>query len=98
MALPPKLCGDCGTQMDPVEEVFGLVGMAPTPQGLVFNTNRAYPVTVYLCSNCGRLKLMSAALLGNLIAPEAQGVQAPEQPTHKFTVDPEGEEKDVTIH
>jgi len=78
MATPPKLCGDCGNQMDPVDELFALMGMTHTPNGLAFNSNRAYPVTVYVCNNCGRLKMMSAALLGNLV-PQEEAVMAMSQ-------------------
>jgi hypothetical protein len=66
MGFPAKLCGDCGAQMDPMPEVYAMPGLDRTEQGLVFNSNRAVPVTVYLCPKCGRFKFMSAALLGNL--------------------------------
>ena len=71
MGFPAKLCGDCGTQMDPMPEVYALPGLDRTETGLSFNHNRAVPVTVYLCSKCGRFKFMSAAMLGNL-NPEQQ--------------------------
>jgi hypothetical protein len=71
MAFPPKLCGDCGTQMEPMPDLYAMPGLDKTEKGLSFNMNRAVPVTVYMCSKCGRFKFMSAALLGNL-KPEAE--------------------------
>ena len=66
MGFPAKLCGDCGSQMEAMPEVYAMPGLDRTEAGLVFNTNRAVPVTVYLCQKCGRFKFMSAALLGIL--------------------------------
>ena len=71
MATPPKLCGDCGNQMDVMPELYALPGFDRSEQGFVFNTNRAVPVTVYLCPNCGRFKFMSALMLGNMEPDEA---------------------------
>ncbi len=34
--------------------------------GLQFNFNRALPVTVYICPNCGRFKFISAIFLNNV--------------------------------
>ena len=31
-----------------------------------FNLGRAFPITVYVCPSCGRVKLMSAIFLGNV--------------------------------
>jgi len=66
MATPPKLCGDCGVQMEANTDVFALPGLDRGETGWAFNTNRALPVTVYMCPNCGRYKFISAMLLGNL--------------------------------
>ena len=57
-------------------DLFALPGLDATPKGLVFNTNRALPVTVYICPNCGRFKFMSAIFLNNIeqVTPP-QGVQ-----------------------
>ncbi len=66
---PPKLCGDCGTQMDVNPDLFALPGLDPTATGLAFNFARALPVTVYICPNCGRFKFMSAIFLNNIEAP-----------------------------
>jgi len=71
MAAPPKLCGDCGAQMEVNPDVFALPGLDRVPTGWAFNTNRAMPVTAYMCPNCGRFKFISAMFLGNL-APEEE--------------------------
>jgi hypothetical protein len=68
---PPKLCGDCGTQMDVNPGLFALPGLDPITnpdgtQGLNFNFSRGLPVTVYVCPSCGRFKFMSAILLNNI--------------------------------
>ncbi|HEX5316820.1 MAG TPA: hypothetical protein VFX22_09230 [Candidatus Kapabacteria bacterium] len=63
---PPKLCGDCGTQMDVNPDLFALPGLDPTPNGLTFNFTRALPATVYICPNCGRFKFISAIFLNNI--------------------------------
>jgi hypothetical protein len=74
---PPKLCGDCGTQMEVNPDLFALPGIDPTvsadgqPAGLQFNFTRALPVTVYICPSCGRFKFMSALMLGNVEFPGA---------------------------
>ena len=68
MGFPAKLCGDCGTQMEAMPEVYAMPGLGRTETGVAFNTNRALPVTVYLCPKCGRFKFMSAMALGNLAA------------------------------
>ena len=77
---PPKLCGDCGTQMDVNPDLFALPGLDATASGLQFNTGRALPVTVYICPNCGRFKFMSAIFLNNIepiATPEPQAMPAP---------------------
>ena len=79
---PPKLCGDCGTQMDVNPDLFALPGLDPTPAGLGFNFGRALPVTVYICPNCGRFKFLSAIFLKNLETPAAPSM---EEPTSKET-------------
>ena len=75
--------------MDVIPDAFALPGLDRTSQGLAFNTNRAVPVTVYLCPNCGRLKFMSALALGNLEAEQSEaltgGAQAPAEPKATFT-------------
>ena len=68
---PPKLCGDCGTQMDVNPDLFALPGLDTVANpdgsaGLSFNLSRALPVTVYVCPSCGRFKFMSAILLNNI--------------------------------
>jgi hypothetical protein len=75
---PPKLCGDCGTQMEVNPDLFALPGLDATPNGLVFNTSRALPVTVYICPKCGRFKFMSAIMLNNVeeVAPKQEMPQA----------------------
>ncbi|MDP4199837.1 MAG: hypothetical protein Q8922_14225 [Bacteroidota bacterium] len=73
---PPKLCGDCGTQMDVNPDLFAMPGLDATPTGLQFNFARALPVTVYICPSCGRFKLMSAIFLNNI---EPMQPQAPQQ-------------------
>ena len=59
-------------------DLFALPGLDATPNGLVFNTSRALPVTVYICPKCGRFKFMSAIMLNNIEqpAPPQQNVQA----------------------
>jgi hypothetical protein len=47
-------------------DVFALPGLDRSETGWVFNTNRAMPVTAYMCPNCGRFKFISAMFLGNL--------------------------------
>ena len=76
---PPKLCGDCGTQMEVNPDLFALPGLDATPKGLVFNTNRALPVTVYICPNCGRFKFMSAIFLNNIEQVAQPQQAAPQQ-------------------
>ncbi len=72
---PPKLCGDCGTQMEVNPDLFALPGLdaVASPDGLAtglqFNFNRALPVTVYICPNCGRFKFISAIFLNNVELP-----------------------------
>jgi hypothetical protein len=58
-------------------DLFAMPGLDATPNGLVFNTNRALPVTVYICPNCGRFKFMSAIFLNNIeqVAPPPKAVQ-----------------------
>ena len=74
---PPKLCGDCGTQMEVNPDLFALPGIDPMvsadgqPAGLQFNLTRALPVTVCICPSCGRFKFMSALMLGNVEFPAA---------------------------
>ena len=53
-------------QMEANTDVFALPGLDRTPDGWAFNTNRALPVTIYMCPNCGRYKFISAMFLGNL--------------------------------
>ena len=53
------------------ESTFQIYGFAMLDAGYQFNTNRAVPVTVYICPNCGRFKFMSAMMLGNLEPLEA---------------------------
>jgi hypothetical protein len=79
MATPPKMCGDCGTQMEVMPDLYALPGFDKTEAGYQFNTNRAVPITVYICPSCGRFKFMSALMLGNLEpvqAPVASEIQA----------------------
>ncbi len=66
MATPPKMCGDCNTQMNVEPGLYALTGLERTPEGFAINANRALPVTAYLCPNCGRYKFISAMILGNL--------------------------------
>ena len=56
-------------------DLFAMPGLDATPTGLVFNTARALPVTVYICPNCGRFKFMSAIFLNNI----EQVAEAPAQ-------------------
>jgi hypothetical protein len=74
MALPAKLCGDCGVQMEVNPDLFALPGLDQTPNGLVFNTSRALPVTAYICPKCGRFKFLSAIFLNNI-----EALKQPEQ-------------------
>ena len=53
-------------------DLFAFPGLDPTPQGLAFNFNRALPVTVYICPNCGRFKFLSAIFLGNVEAAQQE--------------------------
>ncbi len=84
---PPKLCGDCGTQMEVNADLFALPSLDPisNPGGgttLNFNFSRALPVTVYICPNCGRFKFMSAIFLNTiegLPAPQQAATEMPEE-------------------
>ena len=67
---PAKLCGDCGVQMDLNPDLFALVGIDQTPNGLQFNTGRALPVTTYICPKCGRFKFISAVFLEHIAGLE----------------------------
>jgi hypothetical protein len=57
--------------MEVMPDLYALPGFDKTDAGYQFNTNRAVPVTVYICPNCGRFKFMSAMMLGNLEPLEA---------------------------
>ena len=72
---PPKVCGDCGTQMEANPDLFAIPAIDETPTGLQFNFSRALPVTAYVCPNCGRFKFMSAIHLKNVEIPQPQAVQ-----------------------
>ncbi len=82
---PPKICGDCGTQMEVNPDLFALPGLDPITDengntSLRFNLGRALPVTAYVCPSCGRFKFLSAIVLGNI-----PGVPLPERAeTTKF--------------
>jgi len=84
---PPKLCGDCGTQMEVNPDLFAIPGLDAVaaadgqPAKLQFNLSRALPVTAYICPNCGRFKFMSAIMLGNVEIPQPPRPQ--EQPAAK---------------
>jgi hypothetical protein len=73
---PPKMCGDCGTQMEVNQELYAIPSINETPTGLQFNFSRALPVTAYVCPNCGRFKLMSAVFLKNVEITQPQAVQS----------------------
>jgi hypothetical protein len=86
---PPKLCGDCGTQMEVNTELYAMPAIDQTlnadgqPSGLQFNFSRALPVTVYICPNCGRFKFMSAIFLKNVEIPQQQAI--PQQTSQQQT-------------
>jgi hypothetical protein len=79
---PPKMCGDCGTQMEVNPDLYAIPSIDHTlnaegqPTGLQFNFSRALPVTAYVCPNCGRFKFMSAIFLKNVEIPQPQAVQS----------------------
>ena len=52
--------------MEVMPDLYALPGFDRTDSGYQFNTNRAVPITVYICPSCGRFKFMSAMMLGNL--------------------------------
>jgi len=62
-------------------DLFAFPGLDPTPQGLAFNFNRALPVTVYICPNCGRFKFISAIFLGNVEAAQQEAAAAAQNAT-----------------
>ncbi len=67
MPTPPKLCGDCETQMDAMPDVYAMPRLDRDGKGgWGFSLNRVIPITVYMCPSCGRLKFISAMSLGNL--------------------------------
>ena len=72
-------------------DLFALPGLDPTPQGLAFNFNRALPVTVYICPNCGRFKFISAMFLGNLEMPQVPQPQVIEKTERSEATSGDGE-------
>ena len=82
-------------------DLFALPGLDATPKGLVFNTSRALPVTVYICPKCGRFKFMSAIMLGNVepieqpAAPASVPSQAAPQQEPRSAVQEKAEKEQV---
>lgn len=60
-------CSNCSSvKLKRVDGIYALTKVAKTEQGISFMPASGIPVVVYICEDCGELKLMPAKLLGEI--------------------------------
>lgn len=60
-------CSNCGqNKFERVEGIYALTKVEKINEAIAFNPASGVPIIVYICTNCGEIKLYPAKLFGEI--------------------------------